>query len=432
MTMNFFDMCVHPCVGSGTELLEVNYDGDKTYLYQVIEKKQWNKVSSEIKRNPISARTWVYRLHKDPELIEKGKLRWRMLPLHGAIIFGAPESVIEQLINSYPKAVRMFDDNRMIPVSCMRSTHFSSLKCIKLIHIRGLIIRHTQLHLAFRHSSTENVMNKLIDIFPNSLYVKDSKGRLPIELINLKPNGGMPVEQNQLRKYLASLALQMKEKDEELCQLEIELNAEQEEEDSVSPTMALQNTIAELQKTIEVYDTSLRHAEERIDSMKEELRKKSSNVMNLKDLLEKVTKTAESKALAETNERTKNQKTIDNLAAKLKAAKETIIEQDDRKRELIEKMNQLEKSYEQKLSLKNEQIEDIIREKKYILQGKEENENIIRDTINQLKVKVDPSDLKTAVANLESINEKLSRNSESFKEELQKLMWKKLKTSDLV
>lgn len=89
----------------------VNYDDKPTVLYNLIEKQKWPLVLERNSNFPDEAKIWVYRIDE-----KKNSLRWRMLPLHAAIIFGANDEVIKALIESFPDAVKMCDDRRMLPV----------------------------------------------------------------------------------------------------------------------------------------------------------------------------------------------------------------------------------------------------------------------------------------------------------------------------
>jgi len=124
---------------------ECDYDKNPTTLFLDLQRKEWDKAATNT--SDIQARTWVSRKEKH------GKLRWRLLPLHAAIIFKAPEKVVENLLASYPKGAQSKDDQGMLP-----------------------------LHLAFRHGSSEATVNLLLVAFPQSVEIKDRKGRIPLVL----------------------------------------------------------------------------------------------------------------------------------------------------------------------------------------------------------------------------------------------------------
>lgn len=127
--------------------LECDYDADPTKLYESLQARNWDNSIKRCKNHDKEARTWVSRKEKN------GKLRWRLLPLHAAVIFKAPDSVIEALLAAYPRGAEYKDDQGMLP-----------------------------LHLAFRNGSSEGVVNLLLAAFPKSIEVKDRKGRIPLVL----------------------------------------------------------------------------------------------------------------------------------------------------------------------------------------------------------------------------------------------------------
>ena len=80
-------------------------------------------------------------------------MRWRMLPIHAAIIFNAPMGVIQGLLKAYPAGTTYADDQGMLP-----------------------------LHLAFRSQSDEEVVLALLDVYPEAMERGDLKGRVPSQL----------------------------------------------------------------------------------------------------------------------------------------------------------------------------------------------------------------------------------------------------------
>jgi hypothetical protein len=127
--------------------MERDFDRNPTPLYMSIQKKQWKDTVALARSYPEEARMWVSRKEKD------GRMRWRLLPIHAAIVFKAPEEVVEALLAAYPKSAQAKDDQGMLP-----------------------------LHLAFRNGSTEGIVNLLLVAYPQSIEVKDRKGRIPLFL----------------------------------------------------------------------------------------------------------------------------------------------------------------------------------------------------------------------------------------------------------
>jgi hypothetical protein len=133
---------------------ECDYDVQPTDLYQAIEAKQWEYVarlfhgaSSAVAKAKQEASTWVVRKESN------GRLRWRLLPIHAALIFQAPCEVIEVLLQEYPEGASCKDDQGMLP-----------------------------LHLALRNTpSNFTIVEELLTVHPAAVYVKDRKGRTPLQ-----------------------------------------------------------------------------------------------------------------------------------------------------------------------------------------------------------------------------------------------------------
>lgn len=151
-------------------VLECDYDTQVTKLYHSIEERRWEEVlyfletgkwyNSSIfsafgdQGDPptIQARTWVTALDRD------GNVRWCQLPLHAAVTFLAPFSVISKLVEVYPKSVRCADDQDMLP-----------------------------LHYAFRFGSEDEVLLSILEKFPQALSKRAIKHRLPVDLAKYGP-----------------------------------------------------------------------------------------------------------------------------------------------------------------------------------------------------------------------------------------------------
>ena len=120
----------------------VNYDVNPTVLYKLIEYKDWEEAISRCEQEPDEASTWVYRYvdhaddNTDVQQDEKQPMpvKWRMLPIHIAIVFRAPLSVISALLKAYPNGINETDDRKMLPIHlCCRSmTHLDVAKRLVL------------------------------------------------------------------------------------------------------------------------------------------------------------------------------------------------------------------------------------------------------------------------------------------------------------
>ncbi|KAL3786720.1 hypothetical protein ACHAWO_013707 [Cyclotella atomus] len=171
-----FLQCVSPTANPFTcdgpqSPTECDYDISPPGLYSAVHTRQWGLALDRIKVFPEEAKIWVYRMGVDEDVGEVDRMatprnahntnngevrkvmRWRMLPLHAAIIFNAPLTVIKGLLKVYPHATTYTDDQGMLP-----------------------------LHLAFRSQSEEDIVLALLDVYPEAMERGDSKGRVPSQL----------------------------------------------------------------------------------------------------------------------------------------------------------------------------------------------------------------------------------------------------------
>jgi len=134
-------------VQSGINLQKIcDYDRSVTQLYEMLESSQWENASARCYSHPEEVRTWVVR--RDAT----GNTRWKLLPLHAAVIFEAPLSLVEDLLRHHPVAAAKRDDQGILP-----------------------------LHLAFRHKSEEAVIEKLLHQYPGGVMIKDHRERFPLD-----------------------------------------------------------------------------------------------------------------------------------------------------------------------------------------------------------------------------------------------------------
>eukprot|EP00957_Ditylum_brightwellii_P037739 2854184-Ditylum_brightwellii.AAC.1 len=90
--------------------------------------------------------TWVYRKS------ENGDIKWRILPIHAAIVFKAPKIVIETLLVEFPQGARLRDDRGNLP-----------------------------LHLVFKHGLSEEIIATLVDAYPQAVSQLNSRKKTPLE-----------------------------------------------------------------------------------------------------------------------------------------------------------------------------------------------------------------------------------------------------------
>jgi hypothetical protein len=129
---------------------ECDFDKNPTDLYLSLMRKDWKAAVERIVQKPSEAAVWIYRKETN------GKLRWKLLPIHAAVIFHAPENVVDALLTAYPHGAVCKDDQGMVP-----------------------------LHLSIRMGSSDAIVKQLLQAGPESLQVRDYKGRTPKILAEL-------------------------------------------------------------------------------------------------------------------------------------------------------------------------------------------------------------------------------------------------------
>lgn len=127
--------------------LVCDYDDEPSALYELLEASNWEKAETRSQSHPHETRTWIVRLDRNK------RVRWKLLPIHAAIIFQAPCTVVKTLLETYPGALTKRDDQGMLP-----------------------------LHLAFRHKhDDDDLLELLLTKYPDAVRVVDQRGRLPLE-----------------------------------------------------------------------------------------------------------------------------------------------------------------------------------------------------------------------------------------------------------
>ena len=136
-------------------LEERDFDKNPTILYGLLQGRAWEDAITRIDKCPAEARIWVYRRDSDGV-----RVRWRLLPLHAAIIFKGPVEVVESLLTVFPDAAKLVDDQKSLPI-----------------------------HLAYKRGASASTYRALLDSYHDCLNVKDAKGRTPRDLAK---NGSGP------------------------------------------------------------------------------------------------------------------------------------------------------------------------------------------------------------------------------------------------
>jgi hypothetical protein len=137
-----------------TEACEVDYDKNPTDLFQALEAREFGYVNSMFKQVSLQftkeCKTWVVARGQKQNL-----LRFRALPLHAALVFGAPDELVMKILNAYPLATRGRDVKGRLPI-----------------------------HLAMEHNASEEVVALIIEAFPKGMLAIDKKKMAPLDYIS--------------------------------------------------------------------------------------------------------------------------------------------------------------------------------------------------------------------------------------------------------
>jgi hypothetical protein len=135
------------------EVKEADYDKSPTVLIKLIEKNMWEQAISRCEDYPNEAAIWMCRRQEKAEG-EQQDVRWKILPIHSAIVLHAPTNLIEALVDAYPAGLRCGDDRDMLP-----------------------------LHMAFRLGASLETTTVLVDAYPEGLKTKDAKNHTPLQIL---------------------------------------------------------------------------------------------------------------------------------------------------------------------------------------------------------------------------------------------------------
>jgi len=127
--------------------VEVDFEKNPTKLYQLILKQEWENVILRAKNFDEEARVFVYRCD------DQGLLKWRLLPIHCALLHDAPTEAIESILKAYPAGSRAQDDHGMLPI-----------------------------HLAIKKHATPEIINILLSSYPKCIEVPNNNGFTPYQM----------------------------------------------------------------------------------------------------------------------------------------------------------------------------------------------------------------------------------------------------------
>ena len=283
-----------------------------------------------------------------------------------------------------------------------------------------------QLHLAFRNNSSEVIMNELMRSFPNAVYYKDEKGRLPIHLFTSKTVVDKSDDAiNFMRLYFTTELKQRNYEREEFIRsseamvkkiaiLEEELS-KAKEQDQHDQRDNNADCFDDLFQKIEQYESrSVQHEAEKIRNKKA--------IDELTQLVER-----QQLLLSEHEEEKqdmyalirKKEGIIFDLRKKIESNETVHTFSEDEREEMQAKLNEMttkneaEKQQVKKLLDNNQQLSFALRE------SKEAQEELTRESI---LLKTDNNKLKSRIAELESQIITAQENSQQNVKDVEEMM----------
>lgn len=156
---------------------EVDYE-NRTMLFRLLLKKDWDGAMERAESHPEEAATWI---------VTKGfNGNLRFLPLHKACVLAPPGEVIETLLNAYTDGAKCRDQDGWLPIhcACFYGACSHAIKTLLEAHPKGAQLKDDEgrlpLHYACLKSASQNVVDILLETFSRGAMAKDDEGRLPI------------------------------------------------------------------------------------------------------------------------------------------------------------------------------------------------------------------------------------------------------------
>ena len=156
---------------------EVDYE-NRTVLFRLLLKKDWNAAIARAESFPAEASTWI---------VTKGfNGNLRFLPLHKACVLQPPANVIESLLSAYPDGSQCKDQDGWLPIhcACFYGADDSVISELLMANGKGAQSKDDEgrlpLHYACLKGASQDVVDVLLSSFPKGSMSKDDEGRLPI------------------------------------------------------------------------------------------------------------------------------------------------------------------------------------------------------------------------------------------------------------
>jgi len=160
---------------------------EKTELFALAEKRNWNALIGRCNERPDEAATWYVVKNAQGQVVS------RMLPIHEACRRQPEELAIISLLNAYLDGVKQVDHSQRLPIhfACEHGANVTIVEAIRQYNPFGLAARDGRgmlpIHCCCWGGGSGRVISHLVKIFPKGLDEVDNFGRTPI-MIALEGN----------------------------------------------------------------------------------------------------------------------------------------------------------------------------------------------------------------------------------------------------
>jgi len=152
----------------GQEVSSVTLEGT-TELYHLLEESEWEAAGQRCQSHPEEAEHWLVRWGDDED-----DLRWKLLPLHAAIIFQCPvPDLIVTLCDTFRDACREPDDQGMLPLHL-------AFRNLRIPTQYGTDAAANNNDIDDTDGVEERIICILLDAYPEAMFVKDNRNRIPL------------------------------------------------------------------------------------------------------------------------------------------------------------------------------------------------------------------------------------------------------------
>lgn len=223
------------------EACEVDYDKNPTDLFQALEARQFPYAEEMFKQVnkqfTKECKTWVVARGQKKK---DSHLRFRALPLHAALVFGAPDDMIMKILKAYPKATRGRDVKGRLPI-----------------------------HLAMEHNASESIVASLLEVFPKGFFAQDKKDMTPLDYVN----GNM--DRTHMKKYVPLLTAAKVEEERNKWEMEKEQALAKQRQDLKKDPVYMGDVVEQVTDEIEMtYATKMEMLESNYQKEIQLLKKK--------------------------------------------------------------------------------------------------------------------------------------------------------------